>query len=98
MFVSYSGDQDAIIPLTQTRIIANNLARALKLVPFTSYNTWYDKKQVCNSPNMLSFDWSVRELITKLKSIWHFAGCRMVTIVWKIERREERDIAHLCNS
>ena len=51
MFVSYSGDQDAIIPLTQTRIIANNVAKDLKLVPFTEYGTWYDKKQVCKPTN-----------------------------------------------
>ncbi|KAJ9683624.1 hypothetical protein PVL29_019266 [Vitis rotundifolia] len=42
----FSGDQDAIIPLTQTRIIANNVAKDLKLVPFTEYGNWYDKKQV----------------------------------------------------
>ncbi|XP_041008354.1 serine carboxypeptidase-like 45 [Juglans microcarpa x Juglans regia] len=41
----YSGDQDSKIPLTQTRIIANNLAKDLKLVPFTKYGPWYDKKQ-----------------------------------------------------
>lgn len=41
-----SGDQDSKIPLTQTRIIANNLAKDLKLVPFTKYGPWYDKKQV----------------------------------------------------
>ncbi|KAE8689290.1 putative WRKY transcription factor 72 [Hibiscus syriacus] len=38
----YSGDQDAKIPLTQTRIIANNIAKELKLVPLTEYGTWYD--------------------------------------------------------
>nr|DAD34804.1 TPA_asm: hypothetical protein HUJ06_005444 [Nelumbo nucifera] len=42
----YSGDQDTKIPLTQTRIIANNVARSLKLVPLTSYGPWYDNKQV----------------------------------------------------
>ncbi|KAL5742242.1 hypothetical protein ACOSP7_028974 [Xanthoceras sorbifolium] len=42
----FSGDQDTKIPLTQTRIIANNLAKELKLVPFTTYAPWYDKKQV----------------------------------------------------
>ncbi|XP_065616303.1 serine carboxypeptidase-like 46 isoform X2 [Quercus suber] len=42
----YSGDQDSKIPLTQTRIIANKLAKDLKLSPFTKYGTWYDKKQV----------------------------------------------------
>ncbi|KAM7267774.1 hypothetical protein ACFE04_009940 [Oxalis oulophora] len=42
----FSGDQDAKIPLTQTRIIANNIAKDLKLVTFTNYGTWYDKKQV----------------------------------------------------
>ncbi|XP_050271498.1 serine carboxypeptidase-like 46 isoform X1 [Quercus robur] len=42
----YSGDQDSKIPLTQTRIIANKLAKDLKLFPFAKYGTWYDKKQV----------------------------------------------------
>lgn len=42
----YSGDQDAKIPLTQTRIIANKIAKDLKLIPFTTYGPWYDKKQV----------------------------------------------------
>ncbi|RVW71661.1 hypothetical protein VitviT2T_022590 [Vitis vinifera] len=42
----YSGDQDAKVPLTQTRLITNNLAKDLKLVPFTKYGTWYDKEQV----------------------------------------------------
>ena len=46
-FTSNSGDQDSKIPFTQTRIIANNLAKDLKLVTFTKYGTWYDKKQVC---------------------------------------------------
>lgn len=49
--VSYSGDQDAKVPLTQTRLITNNLAKDLKLVPFTKYGTWYDKEQVCKPPN-----------------------------------------------
>ncbi|KAB2075610.1 hypothetical protein ES319_A07G234300v1 [Gossypium barbadense] len=42
----YSGDQDAKIPLTQTRIIANNIAKELNLSPFSNYGTWYDQKQV----------------------------------------------------
>ncbi|KAF8010854.1 hypothetical protein BT93_J1486 [Corymbia citriodora subsp. variegata] len=42
----YSGDQDSKISLTQTRLIANNLARDLKLVTFSNYVPWYDKKQV----------------------------------------------------
>ncbi|KAA3483886.1 serine carboxypeptidase-like 45 isoform X4 [Gossypium australe] len=42
----FNGDQDSKIPLTQTRIIANMLAKELKLVPFGSYAPWYDKKQV----------------------------------------------------
>jgi hypothetical protein len=46
LFTSNSGDQDSKIPLTQTRIIANNLAKDLSLVPFTKYGTWYDKQQV----------------------------------------------------
>lgn len=41
-----SGDQDSKIPLTQTRMIANVLAKELKLVPFGNYAPWYDKKQV----------------------------------------------------
>ncbi|KAK9090663.1 hypothetical protein Sjap_023840 [Stephania japonica] len=41
----FSGDQDFKIPLTQTRIIANMLAKDLKLVPLTNYGTWYDNKQ-----------------------------------------------------
>ncbi|KAF8390249.1 hypothetical protein HHK36_024774 [Tetracentron sinense] len=45
-FYTYSGDQDTKIPLTQTRIIANILANDLKLLPFTTYAPWYDKKQV----------------------------------------------------
>ncbi|XP_074341635.1 serine carboxypeptidase-like 46 [Apium graveolens] len=42
----YSGDQDSKIPLTQTRIIANKLAKDLKFQSFTKYGPWYDKKQV----------------------------------------------------
>ncbi|KAK9276477.1 hypothetical protein L1049_006011 [Liquidambar formosana] len=42
----YSGDQDSKIPLTQTRIIANMLARDLKLISFRRYGPWYDKMQV----------------------------------------------------
>ncbi|OMO79226.1 Peptidase S10, serine carboxypeptidase [Corchorus capsularis] len=42
----YNGDQDAKIPLTQTRIIANNIAKDLNLIPLTDYGTWYDHKQV----------------------------------------------------
>ncbi|KAI3953968.1 hypothetical protein MKW98_017792 [Papaver atlanticum] len=42
----YSGDQDAKIPLTQTRIIANMLARNLNLTSFTKYAQWFHKKQV----------------------------------------------------
>ncbi|XWS30290.1 hypothetical protein CRYUN_Cryun24cG0104100 [Craigia yunnanensis] len=42
----YNGDQDAKIPLTQTRIIANNIAKDLNLIPLTEYGTWYDQKQV----------------------------------------------------
>ncbi|CAL5355114.1 unnamed protein product [Camellia sinensis] len=41
-----SGDQDSKIPLTQTRIIANMLARQLKLVTFGRYSPWYDNMQV----------------------------------------------------
>jgi len=47
IFTSNSGDQVSKIPLTQTRIIANILAKDLKLVPFTKYVTWYEKQQVC---------------------------------------------------
>ncbi|KAF5180500.1 Serine carboxypeptidase-like [Thalictrum thalictroides] len=42
----FSGDQDAKIPLTQTRIIANMLAKDSKLTPFTKYGPWYNKKQI----------------------------------------------------
>ncbi|WOH12688.1 hypothetical protein DCAR_0832195 [Daucus carota subsp. sativus] len=42
----YSGDQDSKIPLTQTRIIADKLAKDLKLQSYTNYGPWYDKKQV----------------------------------------------------
>lgn len=42
----YSGDQDSKIPLTQTRIIANMLARDLKLTSTKRYGPWYDKMQV----------------------------------------------------
>ncbi|OMO82413.1 Peptidase S10, serine carboxypeptidase [Corchorus olitorius] len=42
----FNGDQDSKIPLTQTRIIANMLAKELKLVPLGNYAPWYDKMQV----------------------------------------------------
>ncbi|KAF5180499.1 Serine carboxypeptidase-like [Thalictrum thalictroides] len=42
----FSGDQDTKIPLTQTRIIANILAKDLKLTPLTKYGPWYNNKQV----------------------------------------------------
>ncbi|KAI3500790.1 hypothetical protein L1887_36615 [Cichorium endivia] len=42
----YSGDQDSKIPLTQTRIIANNIAKGLKLTTLSKYRTWYSEKQV----------------------------------------------------
>ncbi|XP_068635300.1 serine carboxypeptidase-like 45 [Aristolochia californica] len=42
----YSGDQDTKIPLTQTRIITNKLAKGLQLKEFTQYGPWYDKQQV----------------------------------------------------
>ncbi|GAY61901.1 hypothetical protein CUMW_213580 [Citrus unshiu] len=42
----YSGDQDTKIPLTQTRLIANSLAKDLKLLPVTTYGPWYNDKQV----------------------------------------------------
>ncbi|XVF58199.1 hypothetical protein PTKIN_Ptkin07bG0044800 [Pterospermum kingtungense] len=42
----YNGDQDSKIPLTQTRIIANNIAKDLNLFPLSDYGTWYDQKQV----------------------------------------------------
>ncbi|KAI3776957.1 hypothetical protein L1987_46749 [Smallanthus sonchifolius] len=42
----YSGDQDSKIPLTQTRIIVNNIAKELKLTTLTKYRTWYSEKQV----------------------------------------------------
>lgn len=46
MFYVCSGDLDSKIPLTQTRIIANKLAKDLKLQSFTKYGPWYDKNQV----------------------------------------------------
>ncbi|KAF9604090.1 hypothetical protein IFM89_002765 [Coptis chinensis] len=42
----FSGDQDTKIPLTQTRTIANMIARDLKLFPFTKYGPWYDQQQI----------------------------------------------------
>ncbi|XP_022776921.1 serine carboxypeptidase-like 45 isoform X2 [Durio zibethinus] len=42
----FNGDQDSKIPLTQTRIIANMLAKELKFVRFGNYAPWYDKMQV----------------------------------------------------
>ncbi|KAL8233982.1 hypothetical protein R6Q59_020082 [Mikania micrantha] len=42
----YSGDQDSKIPLTQTRLIVNNIAKELKLTAVTKYRTWYNEKQV----------------------------------------------------
>ncbi|XP_022776925.1 serine carboxypeptidase-like 46 isoform X2 [Durio zibethinus] len=42
----YNGDQDAKIPLTQTRIIANMLVKEMKLVPFGNYAPWFDKMQI----------------------------------------------------
>ncbi|XP_022741888.1 serine carboxypeptidase-like 46 [Durio zibethinus] len=42
----YNGDQDAKIPLTQTRIIATNIAKDLNLIPLTDYGPWFDQKQV----------------------------------------------------
>ncbi|KAI3670009.1 hypothetical protein L6452_41571 [Arctium lappa] len=42
----YSGDQDSKIPLTQTRIIVNNIAKGIKLTTLTKYRTWYSKNQV----------------------------------------------------
>lgn len=51
----FNGDQDSKIPLTQTRIIANMLAKELKLVPVGSYALWYDKKQACFAKSCLLF-------------------------------------------
>ncbi|KAF8021511.1 hypothetical protein BT93_G1834 [Corymbia citriodora subsp. variegata] len=42
----YSGDQDSKVPLTQTRIIANMIARDLKFTSMGKYAPWYDKMQV----------------------------------------------------
>ncbi|GJW27625.1 vacuolar protein sorting-associated protein 62 [Tanacetum coccineum] len=42
----YSGGQDSKIPLTQTRIIANNIADDLKLTTLTDYRTCHNGKQV----------------------------------------------------
>ncbi|KAK3416817.1 hypothetical protein EUGRSUZ_H02577 [Eucalyptus grandis] len=41
----FSGDQDSKIPLTQTRIIANMIARDLKFTSLGKYAPWYNKKQ-----------------------------------------------------
>ncbi|XP_027099430.1 serine carboxypeptidase-like 46 [Coffea arabica] len=42
----FSGDQDSKIPLTQTRKIANWLAKDLELTAFGRYGPWYDGLQV----------------------------------------------------
>ncbi|KVH92689.1 Peptidase S10, serine carboxypeptidase [Cynara cardunculus var. scolymus] len=42
----YSGDQDSKIPLTQTRIIVNNIAKEINLTTLTKYRTWYSHNQV----------------------------------------------------
>ncbi|KAK3036674.1 hypothetical protein RJ639_030243 [Escallonia herrerae] len=42
----FSGDQDSLIPLTQTRTIANILAEDAKLLTLNKYGPWYDGKQV----------------------------------------------------
>ncbi|KAK2972394.1 hypothetical protein RJ640_010831 [Escallonia rubra] len=42
----FSGDQDSLIPLTQTRTIANILAKDAKLLTMDKYGPWYDGKQV----------------------------------------------------
>ncbi|XP_030517886.2 serine carboxypeptidase-like 45 [Rhodamnia argentea] len=42
----FSGDQDSRIPLTQTRTIANLIARDLKFSSFGGYAPWYDRMQV----------------------------------------------------
>ncbi|KAF9604092.1 hypothetical protein IFM89_002767 [Coptis chinensis] len=45
-FCDGGGDEDTKIPLTQTRTIANMIARDLKLSTFTKYGPWYNKKQI----------------------------------------------------
>ncbi|CAI9092711.1 OLC1v1028029C1 [Oldenlandia corymbosa var. corymbosa] len=42
----FSGDQDSKIPLTQTRTIANLVAKDLQLIALENYGPWYDGKQV----------------------------------------------------
>ncbi|KAG5629603.1 hypothetical protein H5410_001320 [Solanum commersonii] len=42
----FSGDQDSILPLTQTRKIAKLLAQDLKLVALDKYGPWYDGLQI----------------------------------------------------
>ncbi|XP_019167207.1 PREDICTED: serine carboxypeptidase-like 45 isoform X2 [Ipomoea nil] len=42
----FSGDQDTKIPVTQTRTIANMLARELKLIAFERHGPWYDGVQI----------------------------------------------------
>nr|GMD95674.1 serine carboxypeptidase-like 45 [Ipomoea batatas] len=42
----FSGDQDTKIPVTQTRTIANMLARELKLIAIERHGPWYDGDQI----------------------------------------------------
>ncbi|KAL4317838.1 hypothetical protein GQ457_18G025460 [Hibiscus cannabinus] len=42
----FNGDQDSKIPLTQTRKIANMLAKEMKFVPLENYAPWFDTMQI----------------------------------------------------
>ncbi|KAH9324390.1 hypothetical protein KI387_004568 [Taxus chinensis] len=42
----FSGDQDAVVPFTATRTIANIVAKQSKLFTLIPYGTWYDSHQV----------------------------------------------------
>ncbi|CAL5355113.1 unnamed protein product [Camellia sinensis] len=62
-----SGDQDSKIPLTQTRIIANMLARQLKLVAIGRYSPWYDNMQLEEQHMNLE---NPKPIMVELKSFW----------------------------
>ncbi|KAI7739308.1 hypothetical protein M8C21_026643, partial [Ambrosia artemisiifolia] len=42
----YSGDQDSVIPLTNTRLLVNGLAKQLGLATTLPYGAWFTHKQV----------------------------------------------------
>lgn len=99
-----SGDQDSKIPLTQTRMIANVLAKELKLVPFGNYAPWYDKKQVYIYIYFLQekknhvfcdqfFSLCLFIVIENLRSVWW-----VDSVIWPSMQREKRDIFDICYS